>query len=764
MRFNRYARKAGRRRALPPAWLAFGLLLATAGPAVSVTGGPVMSAAASVTHARHQSSSRVQPQARARRVAYRGYTFSVPRTWRVVRLAAHPHSCVRFDRHVLYLGTPGRNQDCPSTLIGTTEALLVQPAAARATAAATMYPVDRLITVTTTRVKVTATYSTDQALVERILASASLRVPARGTHRTVGAPDVPAHAPARMASTQATVPISATYFTGKGFDACAAPSAATMATWLRLSPYRAVGIYIGGSDRACAQPALTASWVSQQQAAGWHFMPIYVGPQAGFGEINSAASQAVSAAQDAVSQARQLGFAPGTPLYYDMEAYPGTLNGQVLRFLTSWTNELHSLGYSSGVYSNSLSGVRALASNYTNTADTMPDVIYDALWNGAANTLDPVLSSTQWAGHHRVHQYQGGQTVTYGGDTVNIDKDYLDVQQAVAVAVAGGSPQASQAAAQSAGDVDAFFKGTDGKLWHDWYAPGSGWHGPASMGGALASQPSAVASVPGDVAVFAKGRNGRLLEASYAPGTNWSRLRRLKMGIIGSKPAAVAQANGQIDVFWRGSSDRHLWHAEYRPGKGWSKPQNLGGHLASAPAPAVSGNGALTVAWRGGNGHLWVISGSGRSWGTPVDRGMGKLGSAPAVTGLASGLVVAVWAASSHNGVWHTTYTPGSGWSKATKLRGALSAGPVAVSVPGKGADVFWKGTDGKLWWSASPGGSWQRAAPLGIGMLGGAPFAAGQPSGVIDVFWKGARSNLWRARYSGSVWGGPASLGGAVS
>ena len=366
-------------------------------------------------------------------MAYRGYTFTVPRTWRVVRLAAHPHSCVRFDRHVLYLGTPGRNQDCPSTLIGTTEALLVQPAAARATAAATMYPVDRLITVTTARIKVTATYSTDRALVDRILASASLRVPVRGTRRTAAAPDVPGHGPARMASTRAAVPASATDFTGKGFDACAAPSAATMATWLRLSPYRAVGIYIGGSDRACAQPALTASWVSQQQAAGWHFMPIYVGPQAGFGEINSAASaasQAVSAAQDAVSQARQLGFGPGTLLYYDMEAYPSRLNGRVLRFLTSWTNELHSLGYSSGVYSNSLSGVQALASNYTNTADTMPDVIYDALWNGAANTLDPVLSSTQWAGHHRVHQYQGGKNVTYGGDSVNIDKDYLDVQQA----------------------------------------------------------------------------------------------------------------------------------------------------------------------------------------------------------------------------------------------------------------------------------------------------------------------------------------------
>ena len=129
-----------------------------------------------------------------------------------------------------------------------------------------------------------------------------------------------------------------------------------------------------------------------------------------------------------------------------------------------------------------------------------------------------------------------------------------------------------------------------------------------------------------------------------------------------------------------------------------------------------------------------------------------------------SGLVDVFWAASSHQGVWHITYTPGSGWSKATELSGGLSAGPVAVSAPGKGADVFWKGTDGKLWWSASQGGGWQQAAPLGMGTLGSAPFAAGQPSGVIDVFWKGAGNHLWHARYSSGIWAGPASLGGAVS
>src|SRR5207244_10517170 len=91
---------------------------------------------------------------------------------------------------------------------------------------------------------------------------------------------------------------------------------------LAHSSYQAIGIYIGGSDRACAQPNLTAAWVSQQAAAGWHFIPLYVGPQVSFkGEVTNATSQAIGAAQDAVVQARTLGFGAGTPIYCDMAAY-----------------------------------------------------------------------------------------------------------------------------------------------------------------------------------------------------------------------------------------------------------------------------------------------------------------------------------------------------------------------------------------------------------------------------------------------------------
>src|SRR5215470_7062252 len=72
-----------------------------------------------------------------------------------------------------------------------------------------------------------------------------------------------------------TSAVSPGTFTGLGFDACTAPSSATMSAWL-ASPYRAVGIYFGGVNRACAQPNLTATWVTEQLTAGWHLIPIYM--------------------------------------------------------------------------------------------------------------------------------------------------------------------------------------------------------------------------------------------------------------------------------------------------------------------------------------------------------------------------------------------------------------------------------------------------------------------------------------------------------
>jgi hypothetical protein len=60
-------------------------------------------------------------------VEYRGVAFDVPAGWPVYDLSRDPTTCVRFDVHAVYLGSPGTDMRCPAGLVGRTDALLVQP-------------------------------------------------------------------------------------------------------------------------------------------------------------------------------------------------------------------------------------------------------------------------------------------------------------------------------------------------------------------------------------------------------------------------------------------------------------------------------------------------------------------------------------------------------------------------------------------------------------------------------------------------------------
>jgi len=71
---------------------------------------------------------------------------------------------------------------------------------------------------------------------------------------------------------------SATGYDGLAFDACAAPPLAAMRAW-RSSPYQAIGVYVGGQNRTCAQPALTRRWVTAVSVLGWRLIPIFKGRQ-----------------------------------------------------------------------------------------------------------------------------------------------------------------------------------------------------------------------------------------------------------------------------------------------------------------------------------------------------------------------------------------------------------------------------------------------------------------------------------------------------
>jgi hypothetical protein len=311
--------------------------------------------------------------AEAKTVQFDGHAVAVPSGWPVYRLAANPKMCVRLDRRAVYLGTPGASQRCPAEAIGRRRAILVEPAAAR----------------------------------PRAQASAGVGMPVAGASEP---------------------------FTGLGFDACSAPSARTMSAWAS-SPYRAIGVYIGGANRACSQPNLTSTWIGEQVADGWHLIPTYVGLQAPTSSCSScamlstskASTQGAEAADDAVAEAQSVGIGPGSPIYFDMEAYTRTTSATAatLTFLSAWTNQLHALGYTSGAYSSSSSGIADLG-HAIGGPYTLPDDVWTANWNSAQNTLDPYLPASAWASHERIHQYRGGHNETYGLMTINLDNNYVD--------------------------------------------------------------------------------------------------------------------------------------------------------------------------------------------------------------------------------------------------------------------------------------------------------------------------------------------------
>src|SRR5664279_5328725 len=225
---------------------------------------------------------------------------------------------------------------------------------------------------------------------------------------------------------------------GKGFAACTAPSSNVMDTWLGSSPYQAVGIYVGGVNRGCAQPLLTAQWVNAQESAGWHLLPIYMGLQPYCTTSTKpyrftaadAATSGRAAADDAVVQAQALGMGTGATIYSDIEAYSPTDSActtAVLTYQSQWTQRLHALGYLSGFYGSLGSGVRDQVAAYDSTSYVRPDYLWFARYDGVATVSDPSIPSSYWL-HRRIKQYSGGALETYGGQTLNVDRDQFDLR------------------------------------------------------------------------------------------------------------------------------------------------------------------------------------------------------------------------------------------------------------------------------------------------------------------------------------------------
>ncbi len=413
------------------------------------------------------------PPTGARFVAFNGLRVTVPATWPVIDLKLHPRTCVRLDRPAVYLGSPGPAPSCPAHAVGRADTIWLQTAdagqkgpmtlqAGRVGALAARVGANPANHEThaqfvTQGVELAATWGASSAAVDQVLASvvgpygpsAPAPKPLSPAAMSTGGPSVAATKPAPVGtgtsptgSSPAGSPalVGGSTFTGMAFDACAAPSLSTMTAWLG-SPYRTVGVYIGGAMRACGDGNLSASWVTQVQSKGWGLLPIYVGLQApcvnqsGLTKISAtlAAAQGRNAAADAVTRAKFFGMAAGAPVYFDMEAYNTAVAGcsqTVMTFMSAWTSELHRLGYKSGAYGSTASLMVDLSRAAAVKGFVAPDNVWFAHWNGLQTTSDassyPGFPNARWSAHQRVHQYSGSLSQSWGGVSVNIDANWVD--------------------------------------------------------------------------------------------------------------------------------------------------------------------------------------------------------------------------------------------------------------------------------------------------------------------------------------------------
>jgi hypothetical protein len=121
------ARQSSGRARVVVAAAVLAVLVAAAGCGAGDARGPSVGAAAGTDAREAGGTTPSVNQAGNQVVRYAGVELEVPASWPVHDLAAHPTTCVRFDEHAVYLGSPGDAMRCPAGVFGRADAVLVEP-------------------------------------------------------------------------------------------------------------------------------------------------------------------------------------------------------------------------------------------------------------------------------------------------------------------------------------------------------------------------------------------------------------------------------------------------------------------------------------------------------------------------------------------------------------------------------------------------------------------------------------------------------------
>jgi len=312
-----------------------------------------------------------------------------------------------------------------------------------------------------------------------------------------------------------------------------------------------------------------------------------------------------------------------------------------------------------------------------------------------------------------------------------------------------GTPQT---VSDQAGDINVLWRGTNNHLWSLGFRNGTWGSASADISAAggtfatLVSDPSVVATGAGQIDAFWRGEDGRLWQTTFAGGWfgsgTWSAPAALGVGVIESLPRAVSPAPGLIDLFWKGS-DSSLWVDRYNGGWSGASPLNTGA-VGGNPVAASAGQGSDTVFWRDPAGGLWADTGASWGWSGALRLSSGALSADPSVSASGPGIDV-FWNTAGQ--LWHGALASGS-WSGAAALGTETVAGSPAVVALAPGSVIVNARETSGLMASSLYTSTSGLVGPEGLGAASTSDpssvvFAGG---GAIDVVWRSTSNTLWVA------------------
>ncbi|MBO0728401.1 MAG: DUF1906 domain-containing protein [Acidimicrobiaceae bacterium] len=734
---------------------------------------------------------------------YGPVSVDVPSSWPVINLTG-TKQCALLNQHAVYLGTQAPDAACPAHAFGKTGAVQIQPltsasdayraampttiggqsarvdpaSTATQTAEAALPQANALVSVSWGDSSTTPTSQATASQIQGSISTSSGSLPPSATTRS-------SHRGKARASTARLTAFSkgllapraqASATVGRGFDTCSAPSLGQMQAWLG-SPYRTVGVYIGGANAACAQPNLTPSWIATVEDQGWSIIPIYVGleapcaAQGGLASINaaSAASQGAQAASDAVTDAQGVGLGRGTPIFFDMEAYGTGCSAAVTTFLSAWNAQLTALGYSSGVYE-STSNIADLV----RIPAAQPDILWFAQWDGIATVSNSSVPSYLWTGNRRMKQYLGGHVETYGGVAIDIDSDFVD---AVLNGPTFPSPDAWQSSSALyepvADQVQVYAARVGNSTYERFYSYSSNsWSGWLNLGGVVTSG-SPVAfyePVANQLQVYQVGPGGSVYEDFYSYSSNrWSGWFSLGGQFSGTPAAFYQPETNEVQVYATSTGGAAEVDVYSYGSNRWSGWINLGSGMSGSPAAFYQPEANQVQVYEVGPGlslYEDFYSYSSNSWSGWLNLG-GQVSGTPAAFYEPQANQVQVYVRSTGGAPYEDFYSYSANrWSGWLYLGGQMNGSPAAIYDQGANqVQVYAVGTDGAAYedFYSYSSNSWSGWFGLG-GLVNGSLVAFYQPvANQVQVYAVGINSSVYEDFYAGS-WSGWIDLGGSVS